>query len=138
LDLKDGQERRTKTMMKSIAASVAAVILLAAGASPLFGKQQGLTGTWTLSAEGYVLKMILVQTGKKLTGTLESTHGPMPMRGQFAKGRMTFTATGPDGIGGRLELSATGVLQADGTLAGDLTSTTTGHLRWTAVRSANR
>jgi hypothetical protein len=51
---------------------------------------------------------------------------------------MTFTATGPDDIGGRLELSATGVLQADGTLAGDLTSTTTGHLRWTAVRSANR
>jgi hypothetical protein len=126
-----------KKMTKGIAASVAAVMLVG-GASLLLAKPQGVTGAWTLSAEGYVLKMTLVQTGKKLTGTLESPHGPMPVKGQVAKGRMTFTAAGPDGVGGRLELSATGVLQADGTLAGDLTSATTGHLKWTAVRAADR
>ena len=126
-----------KKMTKSMAASVAAVLMLATAARPLFAKQQALTGAWTLSAEGYVMKMILVQTGTKVTGTLEGPHGPMPMKGQFAKGRMTFTATGPDGIGGRLDVSATGVLKKDGTLAGDLTSQTTGPLKWTAVRSAN-
>src|ERR1700682_1269309 len=50
-------------------------------------------------------------------------------REQFAaKGRIDFSGDGPDGVGGQLELSATGALQADGTLAGVLTSTTTGQL----------
>ena len=52
----------------------------------------------------------------------------------FAKGRITFSEGGPDGIGGNEEFSATGMLQSDGTLAGNLTSRTSGKLTWKAVR----
>ena len=45
---------------------------------------------------------------------------------------------GPDGIGGREKFSATAVLQPDGTLVGDLTSTRSGNLRWRAVRRPRR
>lgn len=62
----------------------------------------------------------------------------MPLKGQFAKKRITFSGGGPDGIGGKEEFSATGALQSDGTLAGDLTGTTSGELTWKAVRSAAR
>jgi hypothetical protein len=34
--------------------------------------------------------MVLAQNGKKITGTLQGPHGPMPLKGQFAKGRITF------------------------------------------------
>ena len=71
-------------------------------------------------------------------GTLQGTHGPMPLKGQFAKGRITFSGGGPNGIGGKEEFSATGVLQSDGTLVGDLTSATSGKLTWKAVRTVAR
>jgi hypothetical protein len=91
-----------------------------------------------LSAEGYVLTLVLAQSGTKISGTLEGPHGPMPLKGQFSKGRITFSGGGPNGIGGKEEFSATGVLQSDGTLVGDLTSTTSGKLTWTAVRAVTR
>ena len=71
-------------------------------------------------------------------GTLQGTHGPMPLKGQFAKGRIAFSGGGPNGIDGKEEFSATGVLQSDGTLVGDLTSTTSGKLTWKAVRTVAR
>jgi hypothetical protein len=41
---------------------------------------------------------------------VQGPHGPMPLKGQFAKSRITFSGHGPDGIGGREEFSATAVL----------------------------
>ena len=119
-------------------AAFAVVMAVVTSANSLHAEQKGIAGHWTLSAEGYVLEMVLVQNGKKITGTLQGPHGPMPLKGQFAKKRITFSADGPDGIGGRLELSATGVLQPDGTLVGALTSVTSGNLTWKAVRTAHR
>jgi hypothetical protein len=124
-----------KKLMKKSIAALAPIILLAGSASLAFAEPKGVAGSWTLSAEGYVLKMVLTQSGKKITGTLQGPHGPMPLKGQFAKNRITFSADGPDGIGGRLELSATGVLRLDGTLVGALTSDTSGKLTWTEVRT---
>ena len=136
-DLNDREEKRVP-LMKKLIAGFAVVMTLAASASSANAKQKGVAGSWTLSAEGYVLKMVLAQSGKKITGTLQGPHGPMPLKGQFAKGRITFSGGGPDGIGGREELSATGVLQPDGTLVGALKSTTSGNLAWKAVRTAGR
>ena len=81
-----------------------------------------------------MLELVLVQSGTKISGSLRGPHGPMPLKGQFAKKRITFSGGGPNGIGGKEEFSATGVLQSDGTLAGDLTSATSDKLTWTAVR----
>jgi hypothetical protein len=126
-----------KRLIKTVVAGFV-VMVLAASASTLDAAQKGVVGTWTFSAEGYVLEMVLAQNGKKITGTLQGPHGPIALKGQFAKGRLTFSGEGPNGIGGREELSATAVLQPDGTLAGNLTSTTSGNLKWRAVRTAGR
>jgi len=127
-----------KNLMKQMVVAGAVIVTLAASETLASAKERGVSGTWTLSAEGYVLKLVLVQSGTKISGTLESTHGPMPLKGQFAKGRITFSGGGPNGIGGKEEFSATGVLQSDGTLVGDLTSATSGKLTWKTVRTLAR
>src|SRR5262249_2692554 len=121
-------------LMRQLIVSGVVVMALAASAPFASGKDKDVSGRWTFTAEGYVLEMVLVQTGTKLSGTLHGPHGPMPLKGEFAKGRITFSGGGPDGVGGNEELSATGVLKSDGTLAGELTSTTSGKLIWKAVR----
>src|ERR1041385_2285488 len=124
--------------LRPLALAVVLAVPIPAGAriqSPAASKEKSVSGTWTMSAEGYVLTLIVAQSGTKVSGTLEGPHGPMPVTGKFAKGRLTFSADGPDGVGGKLEISATGVLQRDGTLAGSLTSVTSGTLKWTAVRT---
>ena len=115
-----------------------AVVMLAVSAAQAYAKDKTVSGKWTLSAEGYVLELVLTQSGTKISGTLRSTHGPMPLKGHFAKGRITFSGGGPNGIGGKEEFSATGALQSDGTLLGDLTSSTSGKLTWKAVRTVAR
>jgi hypothetical protein len=127
-----------KNVLKQLVVGGTVVMTLAAGETLADAKEKGVSGTWTLSAEGYVLTLVLVQTDTKISGTLESTHGPMPLKGQFAKGRITFSGGGPNGIGGKEEFSATGMLQSDGTLVGDLTSATSGKLTWKAVRTVAR
>ena len=127
-----------KNLMKQMVVGGAVVMTLAASETLAYAKEKGVSGSWTLSAEGYVLKLVLVQSGTKISGTLQGAHGPMPLKGQFAKGRITFSGGGPNGIGGKEEFSATGVLQSDGTLVGDLTSTTSGKLTWKAVRTVAR
>jgi hypothetical protein len=114
------------------------VITLAASVTFAYAREKGVSGRWTLSAEGYVLDLVQAQSGTKISGTLQGPHGPMPLKGQFAKGRITFSGGGPNGIGGKEEFSATGVLQSDGTLVGELTSSTSGKLTWNAVRTVAR
>jgi len=103
------------------------------------GSDQNVSGTWTLSAEGYVLPMTLHQDGTRLTGTLEVTHGPFAIVGEFKKGRIHFAGTS-DGGGIRhdddsneIDVAAIGHLQADGSLAGTMV-TTVGDFTWRAIR----
>ena len=77
-DLNDRQEKPVK-LMKKLIAGFAVVMTFAANASSANAEQKGVAGSWTLSAEGYVLKMVLAQSGKKITGTLQGpswTHAP--------------------------------------------------------------
>lgn len=98
-----------------------------------------VNGTWTLTAEGYVLSMTLQQDGTRLTGTMRITHGPFPIVGEFKKGQIHFSGTS-DGGGIRhddnsneIDVAAIGRLQPDGSLAGTMV-TTVGDFSWRAVR----
>jgi len=123
-------------MKRTVLRSAFVIVTLAATHTAAYAKGNGVSGSWTMTAEGYVLKLVLVQSGNKISGELHGPHGPMPLKGRIAHGRITFSGEGPDGVGGKLEFSATGVLQSDGTLVGDLTSTTSGKLTWKAERIA--
>ena len=123
--------------------AVLTVVLLVfahVSAQPLkTGADQNVSGTWTLLAEGYVLPMTLHQDGTRLTGTLQLTHGPLPIVGEFKKGRIHFAGTS-DGGGIRhdddsneIDVAAIGRLQPDGSLAGTIVSTV-GDFTWRATR----
>jgi hypothetical protein len=92
------------------------------------GRDQNVSGTWTLSAEGYVLPMTLHQDRTRLPGTLHGPHGPFPLVGEFKKGRIHLAGTA-DGAGIRhdddsieIDVAAIGRLQPDGFLAGTMVS----------------
>ena len=102
----------------------------------LLAKDKGVGGKWTMTVEGMTLALVLVQSGNKVSGTLESPHGPIQLKGEFSKGRLTI-AGATDGRDHPLEISGTAALQRDGTLAGDLKSTV-GDMSWTAVRDPGR
>ena len=111
----------------------------AAAQNPQPAAAQNITGSWTLSAEGYVLSLTFQQVGTRLTGTMEITHGAFPIVGEIKKGRMHFAGTS-DGGGIRhdensneLDVFAIGELQPDGTLSGTMVSTV-GNFTWRAVR----
>jgi hypothetical protein len=136
---------REKTAMRTrfVKIAVLTMVLLAFGhvsAQPLkTGADQNVSGTWTLLAEGYVLPMTLHQDGTRLTGTLQLTHGPLPLAGEFKKGRIRFAGTS-DGGGIRhdddsneIDVAAIGRLQPDGSLAGTMVSTV-GDFTWRATR----
>jgi hypothetical protein len=93
-------------------------------------------GSWKVSIVGegnFAMTLVLKQQGKTITGTLSNPHGdPIQLKGQFADGKISFA--GRSGDGSVPDLSATGQLLEDGSLAGDLKSS--GYeMKWNAVRT---
>jgi hypothetical protein len=116
--------------MKRLFASVVIATLIAVTASSLYAKEKSLAGTWTFSASQLSLRLVLIQKGKNITGTLDSPHGPISIKGEFSGGQVKFSGTS-EGI----QLTATGSMKSDGSLAGNLMSSA-GDMAWTAVRAA--
>jgi len=97
----------------------ALVIATLAGAS-LDAKDMSLAGTWTLTVEGFGLKLVLEDTKGAVTGTLDWPHGdPIKLTGAIAGETLVFfgDGTGPNFT---LHITTAGVRKADGTLAGTL------------------
>jgi len=109
-------------------------VMVAASAGALNAEDKGVAGKWTMSIEDTTMSMVLAQSRKTIKGTLESPHGPIEVKGEFDKGKISFSGA-IDGPPHRLEVSATGSVRADGTLAGDMV-TNVGNMSWTAVRDA--
>jgi len=65
-----------KNLMKQLVVGGAVVMTLAGSETLAYAKEKSVSGTWTLSAEGYVLKLVLVQSGTKISGTLEGPTVP--------------------------------------------------------------
>ena len=95
-------------------------------------KNRSATGMYP---PAYVLSMTLAQSGTQIAGTLQRPHGPVPLKGEIRKGKITFS--GSSDAEHRLEISATGALQPNGTMAGDL-MTNVGNMTWKAVRNGGR
>lgn len=123
------------TRPRTIGTRLVVMIALVAGLSVLSAEEKSIAGTWTLTAEGYTMSMVLTQKDKTIGGSLDSPHGPMPLKGEFVDGKLTVSASGENVH--HLEVELTGTLRADGTLAGDLTSNV-GNMSWTAVRDSKR
>src|SRR5262249_20878521 len=93
-----------------------------------------IAGTWNMSVEGQqnTITLTLKQQGKKVTGTFANPQrGVVPLDGEFADGKLTFSVTLGGGHGGGRQLSFRGEMKKDGILAGQVPSPR-GDMTWTA------
>jgi hypothetical protein len=123
------------TRARNLTTRLIVAIALAASVSILTAEEKSIAGSWTLHAEGYTMSMALTQKGTAIEGTLDSPHGPMPLKGEFVDGRLKLSGAGENVH--HLEVTLTGTMKSDGTLAGDLTSNV-GDMSWTAVRESKK
>jgi hypothetical protein len=114
-------------------AACSLLIVVIVGVRAIEAQQDSVAGKWTMAVQDLTLGMSLTQSGTTIEGTLESPHGPIALKGQFDHGNLTLSGASPSGSDLQIVLSATGSLQADGSLAGRLTSNV-GDMTWTAVR----
>jgi hypothetical protein len=99
------------------------VAIMAMTTGSIYAKEKSVEGGWTVSVQEMSLHLVLMQKGKNITGTLENPHGGLiPITGEFARGQIKFQGKSQGGSV-QIELSATGSVKADGSLAGNLTST---------------
>src|SRR5262245_914619 len=117
--------------MKKGLAVLVLTIILATFTAPLQA-QQSVGGPWTVSVHGMSLAMNLSQSGDGISGTLDSPHGVLQIKGEFSKGKLTFTAVSAEAP--ELQLAAYATLNPDGSLSGNI-SVNLMDLTFTAVRS---
>jgi hypothetical protein len=119
--------------MKKTFATIFTVLLITLSASSLYAKKQTVEGTWTFSVPEMSLRFVLLQKGNTVSGTLQNPHGSLiHVTGEFSGGRLKFSGSSSEP--NPIRVSATGNMKADGSLAGNLTSTL-GDMDWTAIRT---
>src|SRR5688572_14901707 len=126
-----GRKKETKVTIRGTALAV--VVVIASSLIAVSAEDKTVAGQWTISAEGYTMSLRLTQNGKQIGGTLQSPHGPVKITGEFDKDWFAFSGAS-DGDPHPLKLIAKGILRADGTLAGVMTSNV-GDFMWTGVRA---
>lgn len=83
-------------------------------------KEKSIAGTWTLSVEHLGLKLVFVQKNTRVTGTLDWPHGdPIKLSGAMTGDTLTFSGDS-SGQNFTVHIDSTGLLNADGSLAGTL------------------
>src|SRR5262249_6538455 len=97
--------------------------------------QQGVTGAWEVSIQGLSMPMVLSQDGEKVSGTLDTPHGVIQVKGDFSKGKLTLAGVMTESHS--VDISVTATLNSDGTLSGTLTAFQM-DMGFTAVKSEGK
>lgn len=96
-----------------------------------------IAGKWVMSIEtqnGTMDPTLEIKLdGKKVTGTVASPQGSVPINGEYADGKLKFELTYSGG-NGDIQIAFSGALKADGTLAGTM-AMAQGETPWTATRA---
>jgi len=82
--------------------------------------QQSMSGTWAVSIQGLSMPMVLSQNGERVSGTLDTPHGLMQVKGDFSEGKLTLVGVTADSH--PVDLSITATLNSEGALSGTLTA----------------
>jgi hypothetical protein len=101
--------------------TVVLVLAIALGLSSVsVYAQQSVTGAWEVSIQGLSMQMVLSQDGQKVSGTFDSPHGVIQLKGDFSKGKLTLAGGMTDSHS--VDISVTATLNCDGTISGTLTA----------------
>ena len=120
--------------MKKLAVGFVLMTVMAMSSVLVFA-QQSVAGPWIMSVHGMELRMVLVQDGEKISGTLESPHGPISLSGNVTKGKLTLSGSSAEP--NVVQIAGTANISADGSLTGSL-SVEQMEMSFTAVRAAAR
>jgi hypothetical protein len=120
--------------MKKLAVGFVLMVVMSMSSALVYA-QQSVAGPWTMSVQGMSLRMVLAQEGEKISGTLESPHGPISLSGSFYNGKLTLSGSSAEPQ--VIHVSGTANLSADGSLAGNL-SVEQMEMTFTAVRAAGK
>ena len=97
-----------------------------------------VAGKWTMTVNannGPIIATLDAKLdGKAVSGTIASDMGQAPVAGEYADGKLTFSLSMPTADGGAMDLTFSGAMQDNGTLAGTMTMATGTALNWTAER----
>jgi hypothetical protein len=120
--------------MKKVIVGFALVSVLAMSAVLAYA-QQSVAGEWVMSVQGMSLKLVMAQDGEKISGTLESPHGNIPLSGDFSKGKLTISGASTEQH--PVQFAGTATLAADGSLAGSISADVM-VMSFTAVRVSGK
>jgi hypothetical protein len=124
--------KHKETRMKRLFAGCLVMMLLLTATS-LYAKPKSVAGMWTLVVtEQGSYPMVLEQKGKTVSGSIDGPHGLIQLKGEFTNGQLKV-----DGTSQAIQLSATGSLKSDGSLAGNMKSNV-GDMAWTAIRAKQK
>lgn len=130
----DSRSRKMIRLIVAVAALTAAPLLAASQAKPA-----AVDGTWNMTVTGPdgtampAVTAVFKTEGKKLTGSLTSQQGEIPLEGEFTAPKIVFAITIPQDAG-PMNIGFAGSLQDDGTMTGVATGPF-GELSWKAERA---
>ena len=120
--------------MKKVFVGFVLMVLLAMS-TVLVHAQQSLAGEWIMFVHGMSLKLVMVQDGEKISGTLESPHGEIRLAGDFSRGKLTLSGASPEP--GAVHFAGAATVASDGSLSGSLSVDLT-EMNFTAVRAVGK
>ena len=129
----DSRSRKMIRLIVAVAALAAAPLVAASQA-----KLATIDGTWNMTVTGPdgaampAVTAVFKTEGKKLTGSLTSHQGELPLEGEFTAPKLAFAITIPQDSG-PMNVGFAGSVKEDGTMAGVATGPF-GELSWKAER----
>jgi hypothetical protein len=129
------RDHKGERTIKKTLATLTTIGLILITVAAVYAEQKNLAGNWTFRVNNEMsLRLVLTQKGKNITGTLQNPHGnPIHLKGQFSGRELKFTGSSEGGEWA-YRLTGKGMLQPDGSFAGDLKSNV-GDMTWTAIRA---
>ena len=98
-----------------------------------------IAGKWDMTAETpqgtTPVTLVMKLDGKKMTGTMTGPQGEIPVEGEYADGKLSWSIT-IQGGSGDLNVAFAGAMKEDGTLAGTF-DFGQGAMNWKATRAKN-
>ena len=134
----------TRTVALLTALALSGFVQAGEARPPAFQEKKGehkaaprVDGRWTMYIKGgphgdMTMNLELAQDGKKVTGTLTTPHGDLPVQGELADATLTIATSGGD-----TQVSLTAKVKENGTLEGYLSSQM-GDMTWTTSRSTDK
>ena len=121
--------------MKKVLAGLVMIGILAMSLVSLQAQQQNVAGEWTMLVQEMSLRLVMTQAGEKISGSMDTPHGEIALKGEFSTGKLTLVGVSTDMHPAQFTLTST--LGPNGSLSGSV-SVNSMEMPFTAVRAPGK